>query len=85
MNLLDEPERQIVRISLGTLPASVEMLTPRVVIPLMAAIASATSANFLTLEALAVAIALDATIVTATTSPLLVSAARLIHVPVVLL
>ena len=44
----------------------------------MAAIASATSANFLTLEALAVAIALDATIVTATTRALLESAARLL-------
>ena len=85
MNDLDEPERHIVRTSLGTLPPSVETLTPRVVIPLMAAIASATTANFLTLEALAVAIALDATIVTATTSRLLESAARLIHVPVVLL
>ena len=85
MNDLNEPERQIVRTSLGTLPPSVETLTPRVVVPLMAAIASATIANFLTLEALAVAIALDATIVTATISPLLESAARLTHVPVVLL
>ena len=85
MNDLNESERQIVRTSLGTLPPSVETLTPRVVVPLMAAIASATTANFLTLEALAVAIALDATIVTATNSPLLESAARLIHVPVALL
>lgn len=85
MNDLDQPERQLVRTSLGTLPPSVQTLTPRIVIPLMAAIASATTANFLTLEALAVAIALDGTIVTATTSTLLESAAKLLHVPVVLL
>ncbi len=80
MNDLDEPERQLVRTSLGTLPPSVQTLTPRIVMPLMAAIASVTTANFLTLEALAVAIALDGTIVTATTSTLLESAAQLLHV-----
>ena len=51
----------------------------------MAAIAAATTANFLTLEALAVAITLDATIVTATTATLLESAPRLFHVPIVVL
>ena len=85
MKDLDQPEQLAIRTSLGTLPASVETLTPRIIVPLMAAIASAASANFLTLEALAVAIALDATIVTATTTTLLESAARLLHVPVVVL
>ena len=80
MNDLEEPERQVARSSLGTLPGSFETLTSRVVVSLMTAIASATAANFLTLEALAVAIALDAAIVTVTTSPLLESAARLLHV-----
>ena len=85
MTDLNEAERHSVRTSLGTLPASVETLTPRITVPLMAAIASATTANFLTLEALAVAITLDATIVTATTATLLETAARLLHVPIVVL
>ena len=80
MDELDGAQQHVVRTALTTLPESVRTLEPRIVVPLMASIASLTSANFLTLEALAVAIALDATIVTSTRSALLETAARAVHV-----
>ena len=51
----------------------------------MTTIASVSPANFLTLEALAVAITLDAAIATTTQSSLLESVAALVHVPVIAL
>lgn len=51
----------------------------------MASLATVTPANFLTLEALALAITLDATVVTTTRTSLLADAAAVLHVPVILL
>lgn len=51
----------------------------------MAALSTVVKANFILLEAIALAITLDADIVTATRSPLLDQAAELLHLNVVYL
>ena len=53
------------------------MLHPRDLVPPMSAIAALTSANFLTAEAIAVSIILEATIVVSTRSALMDRAAAL--------
>ena len=85
MGGLDGAEERVVRSSLADLPDSVLTVDLRLIVPLMTTIASVSAANFLTLEALAVAITLDAAVATTTRSSLLESVAGLVHVPVIAL
>lgn len=67
---------------LDRLPPSIATIDLRIVVPLMASIATVAPSNFLTLEAVATAIAIDGEVATATSTPLLERIAHLLHVPV---
>lgn len=82
---LAESDQAQVRKNLSGLPPFVNTKDPRHVVPLMAALSTVVKANFILLEAIALAITLDADIVTATRSPLLDQAAELLHLNVVYL
>jgi hypothetical protein len=73
---------KIVRGSLDRLPDTVSTLDPRITVPVMAAIAPIAPSNFLTLEALATAIATGSDIATTTPTPLLRTAADRLGVTV---
>lgn len=74
--------RQRVRSDLADLPASVGLLPTRALVPAMALISVEHKLNFLTSEALAAAVLLDAAICASTQSPLLDRAAAALHVRV---
>jgi hypothetical protein len=79
---LSETAAEVVRSSLERLPDTVATLDPRITVPVMAAIATITRSNFLTLEALATAIATGSDIATTIPSPILQTAADRLHVTV---
>ena len=67
---------------LDRLPPHIATIDPRIVVPLMASIATVAPSNFLTLEAIATAIAVDGAVITATATPLLKRVADQLHVPI---
>jgi len=71
-----------VRADLSDLPASVGLVPTRALVPAMAFLSVEHGLNFLTSEALAVAVLLDGTICTSTQSDLLDRAASALHVEV---
>ena len=74
---LSDARRTYVHGLLEDLPDTIEMLHPRDLVPPMSAIAALTSVNFLTAEAIAASIILEATIVVSTRSALMDRAAAL--------
>lgn len=74
---LSDARRTYVHGLLEDLPDTIEMLHPRDLVPPMSAIAALTSVNFLTAEAIAASIILEATIVVSTHSALMDRAAAL--------
>lgn len=82
MRSLPENEQPLLRNSIDRLPPKVQTIDPRDIVPLMASIATVSPSNYLTLEAIATAIATDADIATATATPLLQRVADLLHITV---
>ena len=82
LEALPDAAQAEIRAALDALPAYVEIVNPRTIVPLMATIATITPLNFLTLEALATAIATNADIATATATPLLQNAADQLHITI---
>ncbi len=68
---LDEPVRQRVLASLEDLPEQIGLLSLRVVVPVMQALAVTRPLNFLNAEALGAALLLDASIAVTVDAPLL--------------
>jgi hypothetical protein len=82
MRSLNEDEQSLLRDSIDRLPPRIQTIDPRDIVPLMASIATVTPSNFLTLEAIATAIATDAEIATVTATPLLQRLADRLHITV---
>ena len=74
---LSDDRRNYVHGLLEDLPATVEMLHPRDLVPSMSAIAALTSVNFLTAEAIGVSMILEAPILVSTQSALMTRAAAM--------
>jgi len=68
---LDEPVRQRVLASLEDLPEQIGLLSLRIVVPIMQALAVTRPLNFLNAEALGAALLLDASIAVTVDAPLL--------------
>lgn len=79
---LSDESGESVRSQLNVLPADIQVITQRRLVPAMVAIAGARPANLLTLEAVATAVLLNAPIVVSTDSRLLREVADAIHVDV---
>ena len=73
------------RSALNELPIEITTLDVREFTPVMAALSSIVNVNFLTSEAVATALILNATIVVSTSSPLLNTAAATAHIPIALI
>jgi hypothetical protein len=82
MRSLTEDQQSLFRDSIDRLPSRIQTIDPRDIVPLMASIATVSPSNFLTLEAIATAIATDAEIATATATPLLQRLADRLHITV---
>jgi hypothetical protein len=82
VNTLPENEQLLLRNSIDLLPNDIQTIDLREIVPLMASIATVSPSNFLTLEAVATAIATNADIATATATPLLQRVADLLHITV---
>ena len=76
---LPDDEQPLLRNSIDRLPSGIQTIDPRNIVPRMASIATVSPSNFLTLEAIATAIATDADIATATATPLLQRVADSLH------
>lgn len=76
---IDTGTQTIVQQSLRRLPNEIGCPEPKAVIPVMAEIATVINANFINLEALALAVLLDADLAISTDSPLLTNGADLLH------
>ena len=72
---LSDDRRRDVHALLEDLPNAIEMLHPRDLVPSMTAVAALTSVNFLTAEAIAASLVLEAPIVVSTQSALMDRAA----------
>ena len=68
---------------MNDLPIGIGTVASRTVVPVMSVLFAISPANLLTLEAVATALVLDATIVTAVESTLLERTARAAHIDVV--
>ena len=82
---LSDARRTYVHGLLEDLPDAIEMLHPRVLVPPMSAVAALISVNFLTAEAIAASIILEATIVLSTRSALMDRAAAMAGVECIVL
>lgn len=82
---LSDARRRYVHGLLEELPDVIEMLHPRDLVPSMSAVAALTSANFLTAEAIATSLVLEAPIVVSTRSALMDRAASVAGVECVVL
>lgn len=60
---LAEPERQLFLQKIASLPESIGLIGPRTLVPIMAALRTPRRLNYLSAEALALALAAEATIV----------------------
>jgi hypothetical protein len=82
---VDSPTRDLVQQSLKRLPDEILCPEPKAVVPVMAEISTVINANFINLEALALAVLLDADLAVSTDSPLINHGAQLLHLNVHLL
>jgi hypothetical protein len=71
ISTLPDAERHVVRSKISSLPDSIGLIGPRTLVPIMAALPTPRRLNFLAAEALALAIATEATIAVRVDSPLL--------------
>ncbi len=77
---LPEDERRSFLAKLASLPDSIGLIGPRTLVPIMAAIHTPRRLNYLAAEAVGLAIAVEASIVVRTDSPLLRDACKAVHV-----
>ncbi len=68
---LDEPSRDLVRTGLDLLPEEIGLVSLRIVVPVMRAVATRHRLNFLNAEAIGAALLLDGTILVTTDAPML--------------
>jgi hypothetical protein len=79
---LTPTHKTIVQQSLRRLPNEIGCPEPKAVIPVMAEISTVINANFINLEALALAVLFDADLAISTDSPLLTNGADLLHLKI---
>lgn len=79
---LSRQRQQTVLTALEILPAEIGMLPPRALVPIMSVLDTPRRLNFLSAEALATALLLDATVVVSTESELLREACGALGVPI---
>lgn len=77
---LPEFERQGFHAKVASLPESIGLVGPRILVPVMAALRTPRRLNYLSAEALALAVVAEATIAVRTDSPLLSEACAALHV-----
>ena len=77
---LPNDEKRVFASKLASLPDSIGLIGPRTLVPIMAAVHAPRRLNFLAAEALAVAVAVEASILVRIDSPLLRDACKAIHI-----
>jgi hypothetical protein len=78
-SLPDEDQRAF-RTKIASLPDSIGLVGPRTLVPIMAALRTPRRLNYLSAEALALAVTAEASIIVRTDSPLLRGACNALHV-----
>jgi hypothetical protein len=78
--ILPDDEKRVFRSKLASLPDSIGLVGPRTLVPIMAAINTPRRLNYLAAEALGLAVAVEASIVVRSDSPLLRDACKAVHV-----
>jgi len=73
---LRDDEQQLFRSKIRSLPDTIGLIGPRTLVPIMAALHAPRRLNYLSAEALALALAVDASIAVRTNSPLLRDACK---------
>lgn len=77
---LDESARLAVRDRLARLPETIGLISPRTIVPIMAGLRTPRRLNYLSAEAVAVAILAEATVAVRTDGPLLRQACSALHI-----
>lgn len=77
---LPDEEKRVFRTKLASLPDSIGLVGPRTLVPITAAVHAPRRLSYLAAEALAVAVAVEASILVSTDSPLLRDACKAIRI-----
>jgi len=77
---LPDEEQRALRSKIASLPGSIGLVGPRTLVPIMVALRTTRRLNYLSAEALALAVTAEASIIVRTDSPLLRDACAALHV-----